>query len=201
MFSWLWAHACVYLCVRVRIHAFMCMCVPVCVWGCLSVCSLWGLKFSAMFEEACVNYTLALATGTCHGPQQDLQHVKLQLLTLNTPWKELRAVCTQEAPVLRERRAGQVFRELDVFRSWLGEPNSCISLYLKKHSSHSWWWMFLMTSKTFSTKNYVFDCTYTPSTKITCLLTFPLPLYGAVSQRYLRCYLAGCSPHFAPKKT
>ena len=38
---------------------------------------------------------------------------------------------------------------------------------------------------------------YSPFTKITYILTFPLPL----SQSYLKCCLPGYSPHFAPNKT
>ena len=32
-----------------------------------------------------------------------------------------------------EKLAGQVFRNLDIFRNWFYEPNSCISSYLGKH--------------------------------------------------------------------
>ena len=35
-----------------------------------------------------VNYKLALAISTCHLPLQGLNHVLLQLLICNTPWKE-----------------------------------------------------------------------------------------------------------------
>ena len=51
-----------------------------------------------------------------------------------------------------------------------------------------------------SVKKCVLDCLYSPFTKITYILTFPY-LFGAVSQSYLRCYLLGYSPYFAPNKT
>ena len=49
-------------------------------------------------------------------------------------------------------------------------------------------------------EKYVLDCTYSPFTKITYILAFPLP-FGEVSQSYLRWCLQGCSPHFALNKT
>ena len=78
-----------------------------------------------------VNYKLALVMSTCHLPLQGLNHVLLQLLTFNTPgrspqWK-WGVLCS------REKLAGQVFRQLDIFRSWFYEPSSCISPYLEKH--------------------------------------------------------------------
>ena len=47
-------------------------------------------------------------------------------------------------------------------------------------------------------EEYVLDCMYSPFTKITYILTSPPCLFGSVSQSYLRCFLLGCSPHFAP---
>ena len=57
-----------------------------------------------------------------------------------------------------------------------------------------------MTSGNFLQK-YVPDCIYSPFTKITYILTFPLCLSGAVFQSYLRCCFLGYNLHFAPKKT
>ena len=44
-----------------------------------------------------VNYKLAPAMGNCHLPLQGLNHVLLQLLIANTPWKELRVESRSEA--------------------------------------------------------------------------------------------------------
>ena len=51
-------------------------------------------------------------------------------------------------------------------------------------------------------KKYVLDCMYSPFTKTTFILTFPLSscLSGTVSQSYLSCCLPGHSPHFVPNK-
>ena len=42
---------------------------------------------------------------------------------------------------------------------------------------------------------------WTPPSPKLHILTFAHCHFGAVSQSYLRCYLLGCSPHFAPGKT
>ena len=51
----------------------------------------------------------------------------------NTPCKQLRVERRQEASVFWEKVARQVFRELDIFRSWFYACNSCISSYLEMH--------------------------------------------------------------------
>ena len=42
------------------------------------------------------------------------------------------------------------FRWLDNFSRFY-ELNSCISMHLEKHWNPSWWWLFLLTSKSFTT--------------------------------------------------
>ena len=49
-------------------------------------------------------------------------------------------------------------------------------------------------------EKYVLDYMYFPFTKITYILLFPLYLFRAVSQSYLRLCFLGCSLHFAPNK-
>ena len=55
------------------------------------------------------------------------------IMTLNTPWKELRVETRSEALCALGKLAEQVFRELDIFRRRIYEPNSYISLYLEKY--------------------------------------------------------------------
>ena len=66
---------------------------------------------------------ISIAVDTCPPPPQEFSRVLLQLLTFSTPWKVLRAESRQEASVFWDRLAGQVFRWLDIFRSWFSEPN------------------------------------------------------------------------------
>ena len=52
-----------------------------------------------------------LETGTCHLPLPRMNHEPLQLLTLNTPWKELRVEIRSEARCALGKLAGlQVVR-------------------------------------------------------------------------------------------
>ena len=60
---------------------------------------------------------LGIAVDTCPPPLQKFNGVLLQLLSFNTPWKELRVESRQEASVLWERLAAQVFRWLGICRS------------------------------------------------------------------------------------
>ena len=80
---------------------------------------------------------------------QGLNHVLLQLLTLNSPGKVFRVETGNE--VLRSGKTGRTdFRRLDNFSRFY-ELNSCISMHLEKHWNPSWWWLFLLTSKSFTT--------------------------------------------------
>ena len=79
------------------------------------------------------NWLCQLQTGTCHPPLQEWNQVLLQLLTFNTLWKEFRVESRNEALGATGKLTGQVFRRLDIFRSWPYEPNSSISSYLEKH--------------------------------------------------------------------
>ena len=96
-----------------------------------------------------INHKLALTVGTCHLPLRGLNQVLLQLLTFNTLWKEFRVERRNEALCAwgKTIRAGL---QIDMFRNWFYESNSCISSYLEKHQKPSWWWLFLMTSKSFT---------------------------------------------------
>ena len=48
-------------------------------------------------------------------------------------------------------------------------------------------------------KKYMFDCMYSPFTRVTYILTFS-PASAAFSQSYLKCCLQSYSLHFAPQK-
>ena len=153
-----------------------------------------------------VNYKLALAMDLPPTSTR-IKPVLLQLLTFSTPWTELRVDGEQEFrhSVPREQLAGQVFRELGVFRRWFYEPTSYMASYLEKHSNPSWWQLLLMTSKLHETnrnllEKYVLNCIYYPLTKTTCILTAP-PATLQQFQSYLGCCLLRCSPHFVPSKT
>ena len=144
-----------------------------------------------------INHKLALTVGTCHLPLRGLNQVLLQLLTFNTLWKEFRMERRNEALCAwgKTIRAGL---QIDMFRNWFYESNSCISSYLEKHRNPSWWWLFLMTSKSFTRpaetfrKNMclIFACTL--SSPKSHVYYSPPYLFEAVSQNYLRCYLQGC---------
>ena len=142
--------------------------------------------------------------GDCHLPLQGLNHMLLQLPIFNTPGKEFRV---ESRNTLCSRKAGRTGLQTDIFRSWCYEPNSYISSYLEKHWNPSWWHLLPVTSKSLMRlvetlwKKCVLDDIYSVFTKITYILSFPHHLFGAISQKYLRCCLPGCSPHFAPNKT
>ena len=70
--------------------------------------------------------------------------------------------------------------QIDVFRSWFYEPNSCIS-HLNKHWIPSWWHLFLVTSRNFL-QRYVLDCMNSPFTKIHICWPSPPPLWRGFSE-------------------
>ena len=56
-----------------------------------------------------------LKTDTCHLPLQGLNHVLLQLLTFNTPWKEFRVEIRNEA-LCALGKTGRTGLQIDIFR-------------------------------------------------------------------------------------
>ena len=98
-----------------------------------------------------------------------------------TSVKEFRVESRNEV-LCSGKLAGQVFRLLDILRSWFYEPNSCNSSYRKvikpfmvtivSHDQQK----LHETSRNFlkKKKNHVLDYTYSPFTKITSILSFPL---------------------------
>ena len=55
--------------------------------------------------------------------------------------------------------------------------------YLEKHQNPSWWQLLLVTSRNLLEK-YVLDCMHPCFTKITNILTFPLPLWSSFSELF-----------------
>ena len=72
-----------------------------------------------------------------HLPLQGLNQALLQLLTFNTPWREFRVESRNEA-LCALGKTGRTGFQIDIFRCWSYEPNSCISSYLEKHQIPSW---------------------------------------------------------------
>ena len=81
--------------------------------------------------------------------------------------REFRVESRNESPRTLEKLA-QVFRWLDIFRSWFYEPNSCISSYLEKHWVPSRWWLLCVTRRNLLQK-YVLDFMDSLFTKMTYL--------------------------------
>ena len=81
---------------------------------CIQNFSLWTASGSIWFfyvrQLSFVNYSLALAMGTFYLPLQGLNHVLLQLLVLNTPWKELRVEKQKGGTLCSERGGGETGR-------------------------------------------------------------------------------------------
>ena len=136
----------------------------------LTLCQLLS-QASNCFIVSKTLWSCQLKIGAFHPLPQELNHDRLQLLTFNILWKESMGKFRNEASVLWEKLAEQVFTEVGIFSRFY-EPNSCISSYLEKYQNPSWWCLLLMTSKNFLQKVcvrwYVF-----PFTKITCILTSP----------------------------
>ena len=100
--------------------------------------------------------------------------------------REFRVESRNESPRALEKLA-QVFRWLDIFRSWFYEPNSCISSYLEKHWGPSRWWLLCVTSRNLLQK-YVLDfmdsftkITYLPQPFSSTLGQFFISIWNAVS--------------------
>ena len=155
---------------------------------------------------ASINCKLALAIGTCHLLLYGLYHVLFQLLTSNILWKAFRvesrneALCAQGKTSRVSLQLVRYFHELILWAQFL------FLFISRKHRNPSCWWLFLITSKSFTRLAETFGiiCTW--------LYAFPLHqnhkytdflpcLFGTVSQSDLRCCLPGSSPHFAPNKT
>ena len=83
--------------------------------------------------------------GTGQLPLCRLKPEPLQLLTLHTPWKELRVETRRGVLCALGKLGAQVFGWLEIFRRF-DEPNACNSFYLEKHLNPSWWCPRLMIS-------------------------------------------------------
>ena len=130
--------------------------------------------------------------------------------SFNTSWKEFRVEIRNAALCAwQEKLSGQDFRQLDIFRKTLYEPNSWISSYLEStkivHGDVCSLWLAVTLMRLAATfcKKYVPDCMYSPFTKVTSALISPTSrhLFGAVSKTYLRWCLPGYSPQPVPNKT
>ena len=86
------------------------------IWNshCNQTSTLWTASGSIWFfyvrQLFFVNSRLALAMGTRYLPLQGLNHVLLQLLILNTPWKELRVEKQKWGTLCSERGGGETGR-------------------------------------------------------------------------------------------
>ena len=80
-----------------------------------------------MVEFVTMGEPCELETGNCHLPLHRLNHEPVQLLTLNSPLKELRDEIRSEVHSALGKLAEQVFRELGIFRRRFYDPNSRIS--------------------------------------------------------------------------
>ena len=163
----------------------------------------------------CVNYKLVLIMGTYHLPQQELNHMLLQLLIFNTLWKEFRVESRSRHFVFGTktgRTSLQVvgyFLELILWASFLYLlisrkaltfftviTVSCDQQKLQKNSN-IYIYIYVCVCVCVCVLEYI----YSPFTKIIYILTFTPFFFGTVSQSYLRCHLPGCSPHLSPNKT
>ena len=113
----------------------------------------------------------------------------MQLLTFNIPLKGVHGGEQKWDTLCLGGKTGRTGLQIDIFRSWFYEPNSCISLYLEKHWNPSWWWLFFMTSRNLLEK-YVLGCMYSPFTKTLYIPASPAAsveqllraIWGTVSQ-------------------
>ena len=79
-----------------------------------------------MVEFVTMGEPCELETGNCHLPLHRLNHEPVQLLTLNSPLKELRDEIRSEVHSALGKLAEQVFREFTILRRIFCEPHSCI---------------------------------------------------------------------------
>ena len=92
-----------------------------------------------MKEPSTTNWhlPLALATGTCHLPLQGLNHVLLQLLTFNTPWRVFRVESRKEAWCGGgEQGTGKTGLQIVTYLwSWFYEPKSLYFLLISRKNN------------------------------------------------------------------
>ena len=108
-----------------------------------------------------------------------------------------------------EKLAEQVFRWLDIFRSWYYEPDFCVPSNLestKIHGDDCSLWLAENSCKNiyvYITHTHTHTHTHTYIYIYVCMYVYNLPpcLTGSIFQSYLKCCLPDCSPHFAPNKT
>ena len=106
-----------------------------------------------------------LQIGTCHLPLQGLNHMLLQVLIFNNPWKEFKVESRNEA-LCALGKTGRTSLQIVIFRSWFYEPNSWISPRKGPkilHGSNCSFWLAKLhkTSRNLLEKN-VLDCMYSP---------------------------------------
>ena len=154
------------------------------------------------FSRVFINVKMYI-DGIFHLSLHRLNHELLQLLTFNTPGKELRVEIRSKALSALGKLAEQVFRKLDISRRRFYEPNSCIISYLEKHENPSWWCLLPMPSSEWPSWDQQLN-----SIKLV-LVFMHLPLYHNLISPDLLPYLFGqChrvipgdSPHFVTNKT
>ena len=132
-----------------------------------------------------VNYKLALAIDIWHLPLEDLNHVLLYMLTLDTPWKKFRVESRNEAHCALGKTGRTVLRYSNIFRNRFYEFSSCISSYLEKPWNLSWWHLLHVISRNFLQRKYVLDCFVLPFHQNHVYTDLPCYFFGSVSQSYL----------------
>ena len=112
-----------------------------------------------------------------HLPSASAETDRCQAANLQHPLRGIQGgqwgtLCSREI-------GGQVFRQLDIFRSWFHDPNPRISSYLEKHTIPSWWYQLLMKSR----KPFGSECLIAqnyPFIKILYIGLAPLPLWSSL---------------------
>ena len=164
-------------------------------------CWTYLLSYGELWWSVCLPvFKLGLSTtsamGACHLPPQGLNQMLLQLCIFHTPdrssgWRA--EMCWGRN--WRNRSSDRYFQEPILWAQVLYLLVSRKALKILHGDNCSSWLRATLFKK------YVPGCMLSPFPQITCILTFPPCLFGAVSQSYLKCCLLGCSPHFTPNKT
>ena len=130
--------------------------------------------------------------GSRHLALQGLNHVLMQLLIFNMPWKEFRVEGRHEALCAQEKTGKTGFQIVRYFQKlilwaqflYLLKSRKALKSFMVSTVSHD----FMRLAEVFW-KTYVLDCMYFPFTKITCILISPRhpleqflrAIWGAVS--------------------
>ena len=123
-----------------------------------------------------------LQTGICHLPLQGLNHMLLQLLTANIPWREFRVDSRKEALCAWEKLTGHAFRDwcLQELISWAQFLHLLISKKVRKS------FMVMTVSrdqqKPSAKKPMCLTLSIPPSPKSRKYYPVPLPLWSNFSE-------------------